>query len=179
MKVQGKALKCGLVLILTAGVLSMGGVAFSADPVKLTFWHHEAPSHRVMAFQKAIDLFEKEHPNIKVKQEVVAWGDAWREAWPISGRPRDRIPRAPSATRPLCSTQPADSPAAPSSPPVATSTTSTTKLIVLETSISGTFSVSAYNFLGLFLNLTVRTFANSPDFRTLNRTALPFPVIMF
>jgi multiple sugar transport system substrate-binding protein len=77
MKVRGSVLKLGLVLILTAGFLSMGGVAFSADPVKLTFWHHEAPSHRVMAFQKAIDLFEKEHPNIKVKQEVVAWGDAW------------------------------------------------------------------------------------------------------
>jgi len=43
----------------------------------LTFWHHEAPSHRVMAFQKAIDLFQKEFPNIKVKQEVVSWGDAW------------------------------------------------------------------------------------------------------
>jgi len=77
MKVQGKLLKLGLVLILTASFLVMGGVAFSADPVKLTFWHHEAPSHRVMAFQKAIDLFEKEHPNIKVKQEVVSWGDAW------------------------------------------------------------------------------------------------------
>ncbi len=49
----------------------------SGEVVKLTFWHHEAPAHRVAAFQKAIDLFEQEFPNIKVEQEVVMWGDAW------------------------------------------------------------------------------------------------------
>jgi multiple sugar transport system substrate-binding protein len=77
MNSKGKRMKCGLTLILAASLLVLSGVAFAADKVELTFWHHEAPSHRVMAFQKAIDLFEKEHPSIKVKQEVVAWGDAW------------------------------------------------------------------------------------------------------
>lgn len=45
--------------------------------IELKFWHHEAPAHRVAAFQKVIDLFEEEYPNIKVEQEVVMWGDAW------------------------------------------------------------------------------------------------------
>lgn len=45
--------------------------------ITLNFWHHEAPAHRVAAIQQAIDLFEKEFPNIKVKQDVVMWGDAW------------------------------------------------------------------------------------------------------
>ncbi|RXG62962.1 hypothetical protein ES695_19550, partial [Candidatus Atribacteria bacterium 1244-E10-H5-B2] len=45
--------------------------------IELTFWHHEAPAHRVAAFQEVIDLFEAEYPNINVTQEVVMWGDAW------------------------------------------------------------------------------------------------------
>lgn len=47
------------------------------EPVEITFWYHEAPAQRVAAMQQAIDLFQKEFPNIKVKQEVVMWGDAW------------------------------------------------------------------------------------------------------
>ena len=43
----------------------------------IVFWHHEAPAHRVAAFQKVIKLFEKENPDIKVIQQVVPWGDAW------------------------------------------------------------------------------------------------------
>ena len=45
--------------------------------IELKFWHHEAPAHRVAAFQKIIDLFEQEYPNVKVEQEVVMWEDAW------------------------------------------------------------------------------------------------------
>jgi multiple sugar transport system substrate-binding protein len=29
--------------------------------------------------QKSIDLFEKEHPNIKVKMELLGWGDYWQK----------------------------------------------------------------------------------------------------
>ena len=52
-------------------------VTTEEEVINLTFWHHEAPAHRVAAFQKVIGLFEEEYPNIKVEQEVVMWGDAW------------------------------------------------------------------------------------------------------
>jgi len=45
-------------------------------PIELVYWHHEAPSHRVAAHQKVCDLFYKE-TGIKVRQEVVLWGEAW------------------------------------------------------------------------------------------------------
>jgi multiple sugar transport system substrate-binding protein len=48
-----------------------------AEKVEITFWHHEAPAHRVAAFQEVIDSFQQENPNISLDQEVVMWGDAW------------------------------------------------------------------------------------------------------
>ena len=62
------------VLIVVTLVFS---ISYCEEVVELTFWHHEAPAHRVAAFQEVIDLFEAEYPNIKVTQEVVMWGDAW------------------------------------------------------------------------------------------------------
>jgi multiple sugar transport system substrate-binding protein len=44
--------------------------------VELVFWHHEAPSHRVAAYQKVLDLFYKE-TGIKITQQVVSWDEAW------------------------------------------------------------------------------------------------------
>ncbi len=82
-----------LVFALSAGMLMAGGkkkkeevekpviekeeVEVEKAPVEITFWHHEAPAHRVAAFQKMIDIFEDENPDIKVTQEIVMWGDAW------------------------------------------------------------------------------------------------------
>ncbi|UCF98935.1 MAG: sugar ABC transporter substrate-binding protein [Spirochaetaceae bacterium] len=40
------------------------------------FWHHESPTHRVDAFQKVIDDFQKSNPNVTVTQHVVPWGDS-------------------------------------------------------------------------------------------------------
>lgn len=62
------------VLLCVVGVV---GISHAEETINLTFWHHEAPAHRVAAFQQVIDLFEEEYPNITVKQEVVGWGDAW------------------------------------------------------------------------------------------------------
>jgi len=62
-----------LVLFLLIGLIL--GVGFSKTTI--VFWHHEAPAHRVAAFQKVIKLFEKENPDIKVVQQVIPWGDAW------------------------------------------------------------------------------------------------------
>ncbi|MFW6421218.1 MAG: ABC transporter substrate-binding protein [Candidatus Bipolaricaulota bacterium] len=64
-------------LIATLGLLAVGTAA--QDQVELTFWHHEAPSHRVQAFQEVIERFNDSHPEITVKQEVVSWGDAWEK----------------------------------------------------------------------------------------------------
>jgi hypothetical protein len=63
--------------IVIATVLAGQVVAAAGEVVEITFLHHEAPAHRVAAFQVVIDLFEKEYPDIKVTQEVVMWGDAW------------------------------------------------------------------------------------------------------
>ena len=48
-----------------------------AAKTTIVFWHHESPAHKVMAFQKVINLFQKENPDIKVIQQIVPWGDAW------------------------------------------------------------------------------------------------------
>ncbi len=54
-------------------------VAFAsfAQTIEIVFWHHEAPAYRVVAFQKVIDAFHREYPHIRVRQEVVPWGEAW------------------------------------------------------------------------------------------------------
>jgi multiple sugar transport system substrate-binding protein len=50
------------------------------DVLEITFWHHEAPAHRMAAFQRVADLFEAENPGIKVTQEIILWGDAWTKS---------------------------------------------------------------------------------------------------
>ncbi|MGC9075620.1 MAG: extracellular solute-binding protein, partial [Candidatus Bipolaricaulaceae bacterium] len=53
------------------------GVVASGEVIELVFWHHEAPAYRVAAFQQVIEAFQKEYPNIRVRQEVVPWGEAY------------------------------------------------------------------------------------------------------
>ncbi|WP_369017604.1 sugar ABC transporter substrate-binding protein [Thermatribacter velox] len=60
----------GLLFVTTASSVAQ-------EKIEITFWHHEAPAHRVAAFQKVIDLFVKENPDVEINQEVVMWGDAW------------------------------------------------------------------------------------------------------
>lgn len=76
-----------LVLVITAPLFARGrqeqeeGVtAAEEEVIDLVFWHHEAPAHRVAAFQRVIDLFEAEYSNITVTQEVILWGDAWTKS---------------------------------------------------------------------------------------------------
>lgn len=64
-------------MVLTVFLLLAVPFLLFGQRVEITFWHHEAPAHRVAAFQEVIDRFQKENPNIRVKQEVVMWGDAW------------------------------------------------------------------------------------------------------
>ena len=59
MRLKSKPRTLTCILLGVAVLILINGAAFGADKVKLTFWHHEAPSHRVMAFQKAIELDEE------------------------------------------------------------------------------------------------------------------------
>lgn len=72
----GKKAVLFAVSLVTMVVLG-GQVALAEDEIEIVFWHHEAPAYRVAAFQKVIDAFHKEYPNITVRQEVVPWGEAW------------------------------------------------------------------------------------------------------
>ena len=74
---KNKILISASILVLILGLASVVGV--SQEEVELTFWHHEAPSHRVKAFQEVINKFNEAHPNITVKQQVVSWGDAFEK----------------------------------------------------------------------------------------------------
>lgn len=82
--------KLTLPLVLVLAFVVAGGLAWAGGQketkeapkpaeakVQITFWHHEAPAHRVAAFQKVIDSFQRENPSISLNQEVVMWGDAW------------------------------------------------------------------------------------------------------
>ena len=73
-----------LSLVVATEFVSAGGQSGAEEEpkpaekkIEITFWHHEAPAHRVAAFQDVIDSFQREYPNISLAQEVVMWGDAW------------------------------------------------------------------------------------------------------
>lgn len=67
-----------LVLTIFTVIVFLVSLTYAQEePLEIVFWHHEAPAHRVAAFQKVMDLFMEENPNIKLRQEVVMWGDAW------------------------------------------------------------------------------------------------------
>lgn len=74
---KNKILISASILVLIFGLMSVAGM--SQEDVELTFWHHEAPSHRVKAFEEVINKFNEAHPNITVEQQVVSWGDAFEK----------------------------------------------------------------------------------------------------
>lgn len=59
------------------GLAVLFSVAVNGEVIEIVFWHHEAPAYRVAAFQQVIEAFQREYPNIRVRQEVVPWGEAW------------------------------------------------------------------------------------------------------
>ncbi len=72
-----------LFLVLAVFVLPLsaaGKVEEKADEMVITYWHHEAPEHRVEAFDRVNKLFEAENPGVKMVQEVVMWEDAWTKS---------------------------------------------------------------------------------------------------
>jgi multiple sugar transport system substrate-binding protein len=86
-----------LALILMAGLGSAfaagQGDSKPAGKTSIDFWHHESPTHRVAAFQKVIDDFQKANPTITVTQHVVSWGDSLTKVMAAlaAGNPPDFI----------------------------------------------------------------------------------------
>lgn len=48
----------------------------AAGTYDIVFWHHEAPDHRVAAFDRLIAAFTATRPNVRMRQEIVGWGEA-------------------------------------------------------------------------------------------------------
>ena len=52
----------------------------AAEPVEVTIWHMEQPTHRVERIQSLIDEFNAANPGIVVKQEPQNWGEIYTKA---------------------------------------------------------------------------------------------------
>lgn len=64
-------------LIILIVSLLASGIVMAEEVTEVTFWHHEAPAHRVKAIEEVINLFEEQNPGVDIKQEVVSWGNAY------------------------------------------------------------------------------------------------------
>ncbi|MEM1759730.1 MAG: sugar ABC transporter substrate-binding protein [Thermofilaceae archaeon] len=65
------------IVVFASCLVALAAPFAFAEVIEIVFWHHEAPAYRVAAFQKVIDAFHREYPTIRVRQEVVPWGEAW------------------------------------------------------------------------------------------------------
>lgn len=68
------------VLFATLIALLAGSGAAQADPVQIRLWHMEQPPQRVARVQQLIDEFNKDNPDIAVKQELQNWGEVYAKA---------------------------------------------------------------------------------------------------
>ncbi|MDI3548629.1 MAG: multiple sugar transport system substrate-binding protein [Halanaerobiales bacterium] len=59
----------------------MVAVSFNvfSKQVEIKIWHMEQPPHRVKVFQNVIDEFNKQNPDIYVKQQVLDWMNAYQK----------------------------------------------------------------------------------------------------
>jgi len=62
-------------LVCLALVLAMTSFAWGAEKKVVRIWHTETEPQSVAGFQQIINDFEKQNPDISVKQEAMAWGD--------------------------------------------------------------------------------------------------------
>ncbi|MCL1854469.1 MAG: ABC transporter substrate-binding protein [Clostridia bacterium] len=68
-----------MLLSVTVGCVSLAETGNGIDPDQtydVVFWHHESPEHRVAAFDRLIAAFTEMYPNVKMRQEIVGWGEA-------------------------------------------------------------------------------------------------------
>lgn len=75
MKNKAKAVYLLMAVLLALGVLAgCSGGGGSGGKVTITYWRHDNEAE-VKALNQLIASFEKEHPNIKVKMEVIPYDD--------------------------------------------------------------------------------------------------------
>lgn len=89
-----------------AAALGLRSTAFAApaflrqEPVEIRFWHQEVVPKRVEAFQKFIDAFNAENPDVKVVQESQGWDQAFSKLVSAltAGNPPDVMMSLPALT---------------------------------------------------------------------------------
>jgi len=89
-----------LLVITVILVILFSGVAVSQEIVNLVVWHQESPPPRVEAFQKIIDRFNAEHPEIKVEQAPQSWAEIYPKLYASieAGSPPDVLFSIPDLT---------------------------------------------------------------------------------
>jgi len=90
-----------LLLIITMVLFTLlPKIGASEEIVKLVLWHQESPPRRVEAFQKIIDRFNAEHPEIEVKQAPQSWGEIYPKLYASieAGNPPDILFSIPDLT---------------------------------------------------------------------------------
>jgi multiple sugar transport system substrate-binding protein len=72
----------------------------AGEVIELVLWHQESPPRRVEAFQKIIDRFNAEHPNIQVKQAPQSWAEIYAKLYAAveAGNPPDILFSIPDMT---------------------------------------------------------------------------------
>lgn len=65
--------RLGLLILIFS--LSMLPLAWGAEKKVVRIWHTETEPQSVAAFQQIVNDYEKQNPEISIKQEALAWGD--------------------------------------------------------------------------------------------------------
>ncbi|MEW6046765.1 MAG: extracellular solute-binding protein [Bacillota bacterium] len=84
MRVRGSRIGRTIAVVLASLLLwtSLGLLEASAGAgvVELRMWHMEQPPHRVQRVQEIIEEFQRQNPDIRIRQEVQNWADVYPKA---------------------------------------------------------------------------------------------------
>jgi multiple sugar transport system substrate-binding protein len=103
--------------LLFSGVFVVALVCFlvscSLAQVEIVIWHMEQPPHRVEQFQRTIDAFNKENPDVRVRQVVLDWMEAYTKVMAAIAAKQQpdlmfTIPDFTTAVKPSGAVQPVD-----------------------------------------------------------------------
>jgi len=106
-------MKKGLWVLALSIALVLVFVAFALAKTEIVLWHMEQPPHRVEQFQKTIDAFNEANPDIRVRQVVLDWMEAYTKVMAaIAARQQPdlmfTIPDFTTAVKPSGAVQPVD-----------------------------------------------------------------------
>jgi multiple sugar transport system substrate-binding protein len=89
-----------LLVSIMLSVILFSGIVSSQETINLVVWHQESPPPRVQAFQRIIDRFNDEHPEIKVEQAPQAWTEIYPKLYASieAGNPPDILFSIPDLT---------------------------------------------------------------------------------